>query len=278
METMITKYTSKKVYDYIKEKPYGRVLYTFDHGLGDLINFLPLYDEMKKLFPRCVFEIGTPMYRYYNTYLHSSIVSLGDNFRSMILLCTHIFKISYPEPSIEERNQGLRKPYLCNLKEMGIPNFIWKPYKYNWAINNNGSKRIGVHFTGSTNPRAKNIDFNVVESIWMEIEESGYTPFEMHMNCSNTLNRNYPTFINEINSLRFGSLDLQLLIDNIRECKLFFGVDSGPFYLAAAILGTDKCIFLKNKIELDWYFPYSMKCINTKIYKKGDIKKLFRNL
>jgi hypothetical protein len=274
---MITKYTSKKVYDYIKEKPYGRVLYVFDHGLGDLVNFLPLYDSMKALFPRCIFDIGTPMYRN-NVYLHSSIVSLGDNFRGMIPLCNHIFKINYPEPSIEERSKGLRKPYLCNLKEMGIPNFIWKPYKYNWVINNNGSKRIGVHFTGSTNPRAKNIDFNVMENIWKEIEESGYIPFEMHMNCSNTLDRSYPTFINETNSLRFGSLSLQLLIDSIRECKLFFGVDSGPFYLAAAILGTDKCIFLKNNMELDWYFPYPMKMIDTKKYKYGMIKKVIQSL
>jgi len=273
----VTDFRKEKIYNIIKRQPYGRVLFIFDHGLGDLINFLPLYDDIKRLFPRCDFKIGTPKYRY-NTYLHSSIIPLGDDFRSIISYCNYVFRINYSEPSIEEKNQGLRKPYLCNLKEMGIPNFIWKPYKFNWIINNNGSNKVGIHFTGSTNPKAKNIDFNIIDSIWKEIKESGYTPFEMHMNCSNTLDRNYPTFINEENSLRFGSLDLQLLIDNIRECKLFFGVDSGPFYLAAAILGTDKCIFLKNKIELDWYFPYPMKIIDTKGYKYGMVKKAIQNL
>lgn len=275
---MITDFKNKKVYEFIKDYPRGRVLFIFDHGLGDLINFLPLYDKMAELFPRCSFRIGTPIVRR-NAPLHSEIITLGDNFRTIIPYYSHIFKIGYPEPSIEERNQGLRKPYLCNLREMGIPNFIWKPYNFKYNINNNGSKKVGVHFTGSTNPKAKNIDFNIMEKIWREIEECGYKPFEMHINCDNTLNTSYPSFINELNSLRFiNSINLQLLIDNIKECKFFFGIDSGPFYLACALLGTDKCTFLEYKMPLDWYFPYPMKIIDTKTYKKGAIKRVIQSL
>ena len=45
---------------------------------------------------------------------------------------------------------------------MGIPNFIWKPYNFGLNIDNNGSKKIGIHFTGSTNSKMKNIDFKVI--------------------------------------------------------------------------------------------------------------------
>jgi ADP-heptose:LPS heptosyltransferase len=274
---MIIDYKKEKIYDIISKKPYGRALFVFDHGLGDLINFLPLFNEIKRLFPRCVFEIGTPISRN-NSYLHPSIIPLGDNFRAIIPYCTHIFKIQYPEPTMEEKNSGIRKPYFCNTREMGIPNFIWKPYTFNWSINNNGSNKVGVHFTGSTNPKAKNIDFKIMESIWNEIEKCGYIPIETHMNCGNTLDKSYPSFINDTNSLRFNNLDLSILIDNIKECKFFFGIDSGPFYLACAILGTDRCIFLEKNMDLNWYFPYPMKCIDTKKYKKGDIKKVLQNL
>jgi ADP-heptose:LPS heptosyltransferase len=272
-------YREKKVYDYLKRKPYGKVLFIFDHGLGDLINFLPLYNSIRSFFPDCTFKIGVPEKRKYTKDIHRSIILLGDSFRSTMQYYQHIFKIYYREPLVEEKNSGLQKPYLCNIQEMGIPNFIWKPFKYSdFVVDLNGSSYIGVHFTGSTNPNLKNVNFEIMEKIWREIEDCGYTPFDVHMDCCTTLNKKYPDFINEENSLRFSELDISKLIESICKCNYFFGIDSGPFYLASSILGVDRCVFLKNKVNVEWYFPNQVNVIDTRKYQYGVIKRMLRKL
>jgi hypothetical protein len=276
---MIVDYKDKKVYDHLKLRPYGKVLFIFDHGLGDLINFFPLYESMKNLFPNCTFKIGVPEKRKYTQELHPSIISLDNSFRSKMYLYQHIFRIHYKEPSIEERFEGIKKPYLCNSLEIGIPNLIWKPFKHSdFVINSNDSVHIGVHFTGSTNPRFKNINFSIMERIWKEIEECGCIPFDVHMDCYTTLDKNFPKFINKSNSLRFKKINMELLIYAIKQCKFFFGIDSGPFYLATSILGVNKCIFLKNKMDINWYFPNPVKIIDTLNYNNGTVTKLLETL
>lgn len=275
---MISDFKNKKIYQYLKEGGGGRVLFIFNHGIGDLINFLSSYERLKELFPNYLFKIGTPNYRK-NQCLYPDIISLDDNYRSMIRYYRYIFRVSYPEPTIINRREGIRKPYLCNIEELGIPNFVWKPFRYNNGfIYNKNSNLVGVHFTGNSNPKNKNIDFKIMEKIWKEIEEYGFIPFEVHMDSSNVIDRNFPDFINESNSLRFEKPDLELLMNKIKDCRYFLGVDSGPLYLSCSILGVDKCIFLKNMMDINWYFPYTINEIDTKKYKSSDIKRVLQSL
>jgi hypothetical protein len=141
----------------LREANGGKVLLIFNHGIGDLLMFLPIYEELKRFFPNYLFKIGTPNYRE-NECLYPDIIPLGDEYRSMIRHYTYIFRIGYPEPTIQHRNKGIRKPYLCNMEEIGLPNFIWKPFKYENGFHvNKHSKLVGVHFTGNSNPKNKNI-------------------------------------------------------------------------------------------------------------------------
>lgn len=274
---MVTDYRNKKVYDYLKDYPRGRVLFIFNHGLGDLINFLPLYDKMVELFPRCTFKIGTPISRK-NGQLHPQIISLGDGFRATLQYYSHIFRINYPEPSIEDRNQGLIKPYICNLREMGIPNFVWKTYDFKYNINTSKLKRIGFHFTGDTNHSLKNIDFKIIEKMWREVDKLGYEPFDVHSNTGNTKFIDYPSFINNNNSLRFQKFDIKELISIIKSCKYFIGIESGPLYLANSILGSHNVIGVENKMKISWYLPEKIIIIDSKQYGDLQLTKLLSYL
>lgn len=275
---MIDDFKNKKIYQYLKEGGGGKVLLIFNHGIGDLINFLSSYEKLKKLFPNYIFKLGTPNYRK-NQCLHPDIIILGDEYRSMIRYYKYIFRIGYPEPTIIHREKKIRKPYLCNIEELGIPNFVWEPFKYNngFAINKN-SKIVGIHFTGNSNPKNKNISFEKIEKIWGEIEGLGFIPFEIHMDSSNIIDRSFPSFVNKYNSLRFVSPDLQIMMDKIKECRYFFGVDSGPLYLSCSILGVENCIFLEHMMNIDWYFPYPIKRIDTKKYTFGDVRRIIQSL
>lgn len=275
---MICDFTKKKVYNYLEERPYtGKALFIFNHGLGDLINFLPLFERLKKLFPYWRFKIGCAADRRLDC-LSSSIITLDYDFRTYLSQYTYIFKISYPEPCIQDKRDKKYKPYICNEMEIGIPNFEWKPFKLNINLNNENSNIIGVHFTGNTNPKLKNINFLKMEMIWREIKNSGYDPFEVHMNTTNTYDLDYPSFINSNNSLRFKKSDLRLILDTVKKCKYFIGIDSGPFYLAGSVLGLDRCIGLENKIKFSWYLPYNISLINSDNYENGMVEKLLKNL
>lgn len=266
---MITDFRKKKVCDYLKENHNGKVLLIFDHGLGDLINFFPIYDSLNKRYPNYRFDIGTPLRRN-NSYLHRAIISLGDNFRDLISSYSYIFKIAYTEPTIEEKKNGIQKPYLCNIKEIGLPNFVWKPYIFDQNKEQNKElNRIGFHYTGDTNPGLKNINFKIVEKIWLELKENGYSPYEVHFNTKNTRNQDYPDFINEDNSSRFQRFDIRKLTDIINTCKYFIGIESGPLYLAYS-LGKE-VIGIENRMKIKWYSPIQIPIIDSNHYNNYDI-------
>lgn len=274
---IINDFTHKKVYDYLKVRQNGRALFIFNHGLGDFINFLPLLKHLKNIFPNWIFKLGCGGDRNVSSIIPDCIL-LSHDIRMLLSQYTYIFRLGYPEPNIVERKMGKIKPYLCNEKEMGLPDFKWEPYKLNVSLNNEKSNMVGVHFTGNTNPKLKNINFIKMEMIWRELKSQGFFPFEVHMNNSNTMDLNFPSFINAENSLRFQKPNLNLMINTISKCKYFIGIDSGPLYLAGSILGYDNVIGLENRIRIRWYLPYNIPIIDTNNYVKNDIKNIFNNL
>ena len=265
---------SKKIQQYLG-KTSGKVLLIFNHGLGDFINFLPIYEELKRLNPTITFNIGYTADRDFKV-LHRDCMPINlTNFRNDLnKRYTYIFKIDYPEPTDEEKNKGKAKPYCCMEQEIGI-NYKWQPYQYNFKPNNE-SKLIGIHFTGNTNHNLKNPKFDRIQVIWEEIKALGYTPFECHMNHNYQTETNYPEFINPNNSLRFTKPSMCLLLNKIKECKYFIGVDSGPLYLAGSILGLNNIIGLQAYFNISWYLPEKIDIIDTIFYKHGSITNLIK--
>jgi hypothetical protein len=240
----------------------------FDHGLGDFVNFLPVFEELKR-------QTGLQLYlsskeeRQYH-FIYPMIYDLE---------CYSVYNVKYLNviDSIKslELSKDYSKPYICAYFEFGLKPFIWKPIE----IPNYYSgmdKKVGIHFFGHTGANTKFCPTEIAELIWLEIELAGFNAFEVHMvpqfkyaykDCGN----DYLPFINESNSLRFEEPNLEKMMWEISKCRYFIGVDAGPLYLAGAILGYDKCLGLENRNYINNFLPVPINTISIKTYKKGSV-------
>lgn len=274
-----------KPIDAVKKANKGS-LFVFEHGLGDLINFIPVHKEFCRQTKISV-KIASSAKRQFHL-ISSGIISL-DGFESSIRQkFDYIYRIHYPDssnsnPPIELHNESA-KPYLCAFYELGMSDFTWTPFRMrnqSWVPNSN---RVGVHLFGHTGMSCKFCPNSVSELIWNEIVSAGYEPYEVHMipnfakeytiedrgdNCTLSM-------INPTNSLRFEKPDLARMIEEIGKCKFFIGIDSGPIYLASALLGCDRIIGLTNQKRHDHFLPKHITTTSVGSYKKGSIIKILK--
>jgi hypothetical protein len=253
---IINNYKVKKVVDYLKEKRNGRVLLLMRHGLGDIINFIPIVEELNKRYPFISFFIGVEedrksslIYSKIFEYNRNSILNLRRQF-------TYFFLIHYSEPY-----DDLSKPYLCNRDEIGLESFNWTPYKMKiekLIIKN----RIGVHFFGSTNQNNKSLTTEEANIFWDDLVTIGKSPFEIHNPKYNLYLDLGHDFYKFPNTIRFNNPNIKEIIDEISKCEYFIGIDSGMLYLAITILGVEKCIGIEKNYKISKYFPYGLKTIN----------------
>ena len=284
MAIISVRYKEQNIYDFcLSQLSGGKILLIFNHGLGDFINFMPLYLELKnKLTPKWRFQLGGDIHRGFQYLIGEEYVPINNyGVRELQRLYTKIVRTVYPEPTIEQKERGHTKPYCCNDHEIGLPNFIWTPWR-NKKINPiiSSSNKIGVHFFGNTNAKFKNTNSETAEIIWNEIKEMGYAPFEVHQFHNFTFDTNLwnPLFIAKNETLRYLKADLRKMVSAIQDCKYFVGVDSGPLYLASSILGSDNCVGLEREYKISWYNPSITNIINTSNYKKGSITQLIGKL
>jgi|APIni6443716594_1056825.scaffolds.fasta_scaffold00002_2 ADP-heptose:LPS heptosyltransferase len=276
MEGIINDLSKKKVVDYLKNIISGKILLLFPHGLGDLILFMPIVEELKRRFPRVNIKIGGDGKRGFGDIIGDNFFSIdgfGD-YRKILRQFSYVFNIQYPEPDMKRSVVTIQKPYLCNSKEIGLEDFVWKPYRLKVELKNENSKTIGVHFFGNTNSRHKNPTETCASRICKEIKEVGYIPFEVHMIHHFTKDQNLfigNNLFGKENSLRSEKPNVQTMINKIVECKYFVGVDSGPLYLAGSILGFDKVIGVQKYLEIGRYLPIEIPKIDVRYYKPRSI-------
>lgn len=257
----------------------GKSLFIFDHGLGDFINFLPIWHEfLEQTGVPC--HLGANKKRQFNL-INKKIITVNES--SIMRKYTYAYKILYPDPkntSIPiDISEEPAKPYICAFYELGMKPFIWKPYRMlnKWKVKD--SKRIGVHLFGHTGMNKKFCPVDVAECIWQEIIDAGYEPFECHMTPD--FADEYPDFIEADSmdclspecSLRFSKPNLQKMIEEIGGCKFFIGVDSGPIYLASALLGIDNIIGLENQKKHNNFLPKHIVTVPVLNYEQGAIYK-----
>lgn len=277
-----------KIYDYLESNPsIQNVCILMNHGLGDIINFIPIFDKLKSIFKNCSFKLGSLPEKGYKC-LHEDAIFMVPPYGKYSETFDVIFNISYLEPPRDEHNgffinsldkaidneliKKLSKVELCNYLEVGIPDFKWNYYKIN--INCNPIKRIGVHFFGYAWTKDKNVDIDTSYKIWNEIIKSGYDPYEIQMIPPNKVGIiEHPEFLNRGNSLRYNFPNLKLMMQEVSKCNYFFGVDSGPLYLAISILGPNSCIGLQKNREISKIFPRpSINLVDVKNYNDDSIK------
>lgn len=261
-------------------KSVGDVALGFDHGLGDFILFLPVFKELCRITNRKI-KIVSPSKRQFQLIDKSVTVmdSLSDGRFG------YIYRILYPDSSrlnvpMEHFNEPA-KPFLCSKYELGMPDFIWEPLKMEHRNDPNSNKRVGVHFCGHTGMNTKFCPPDVARRIWDEIKSKGYEPFEVHMEPSFSMEYNigdrgnhYFDFVNESNSLRFGKPDLGRMMEAIGRCRFFIGIDSGPVYLASAMLGIDNVVGLYNQKRHDHFMPIRISMVSVSPYRKNSIKRV----
>ena len=261
-------------------------LFVFEHGLGDFINFLPVYQEFCNQAHINV-KIAASKKRQFHL-INRNVISLEGTEVSLKQSYDYIYRVSYPDSTnstfpIELHNESA-KPYLCAFYELGMPDFTWTPYRMGNQWLDTNSNRIGVHLFGHTGMHRKFCPDLVAELIWNEIIDAGYEPFEIHMipNFANEYNLkdrgcdNSLSMINKTNSLRFEEPDLKRMIEETGKCKFFIGIDSGPIYLASALIGCDNLIGLTNLKRHDHFLPKHISTINVSTYKKGSIKQIIK--
>lgn len=257
----------------------GRSLFIFNHGLGDLINFLPVWYEFVEqtgITP----TLGSSPKRQFNL-INKNIIDVEE--KSLIRKYTFTYKVLYPDPkntSIPiELSEESAKPYICAYYELGMNPFIWKPYRMLNKYKDENSNRVGVHLFGHTGMHKKFCPVNVAELIWQEIVDAGYEPYECHMTPD--FADEYPDFVEADSmecitsdcSLRFEKADLGKMIKEIGKCKYFIGVDSGPIYLASALLGIDNIIGLENQKKHNNFLPKHIVTVPVIHYEPGTIYK-----
>jgi len=255
----------------------GRSIFIFDHGLGDLINFLPVWQEFIRqtgIMP----SLGSSAKRQFD-FISSNIISIDKSFNNRQY--QYIYKVLYPDPKNSsipiDISEEPAKPYICAYYELGMEEFTWRPYHMLNKYKVSDSKRVGVHLFGHTGMHKKFCPVDVAEKIWQEIIDAGYEPYECHMTPD--FAEEYPDFVEADSmecltpdcSLRYEQADLGKMIKEIGKCKFFIGVDSGPIYLASALLGTDYMIGLENKKKHNNFLPKHIITVPVLNYKSGTI-------
>ena len=134
MET-ITTYRDKKLVQYLK--PGLRVCLSFRHGVGDTVQFQPIYETLKRLYPDVHWNLKT-----YNG--QEAIWDDGTDTEY-----DYWFEIAYPS---SEHLPGITKPQLCCDVELGIkysdvPEPLSPPPKRNFD-----SPLVAVHFQSTCDP------------------------------------------------------------------------------------------------------------------------------
>lgn len=262
----------EKVCDFLTKYESGKCCILFNHGLGDFILFLPIFEELVKRFEKWDLYIGCTPDRNFK-YLHPKVRIIdapygkyGDEFDIMCNIQypdapRNLTTIEYYKKLGIEDADTISKPHLCNKMEIGLDSFEWKPYKLN-VKGNKVEKKVGVHFFGYSKGKEKNVPMDIAEKLWDSLKMNGFIPFEIQMIPIEHLNViEQPSFISKEETLRFEFPNLKKMCEEIATCSLFVGVDSGPLYLAMSILGPEKCIGLEGLRKFDKVLPHGVVCV-----------------
>lgn len=250
----------------------------FNHGLGDFVNFMPLFRALQEAVkPHWSVSIASHCDRQFKV-ICPEVIAIG---KDVVKRVDYHRRVEYPEPIPEF---GFKKPELCNWREIGLPEFKWVPWVELTNLVDNKKKhkkRIGVHFYGVSRGANKNVSYDDAIKIWREIEEAGYEPFEIHMKQSYVYHSNvdpdeekFGEFVQK-RTLRQSKADLKQLVNKVSGCQFFIGVDSGPLYVANALLGGKNVLGLQSDVsKIDDYVCNAIMVKSIRPYESGTVKRI----
>lgn len=254
-----------------------KVLIAFFHGVGDLVMFRVVFDQLKKVYPDISFHLGICKGLGQEEIVPDAI-QLNADWREKAEETDEfdfydiVFSCNFP---MNEGQQELTKGEWCAEKELGIPIEGCAGHK---RVECGVNRLVGVHYNITCLPDACNPSYETAKKIWDEIRSLGMIPFETHFQH---------VFHNPVNS-KFDFVDstargciprLSTLAGLLNLCYAFVGVVSGNFHLALSILPSNKICLLEKDFKLRSFTKKDVCTVNIKDdYKEGSIKEFLLNI
>jgi hypothetical protein len=235
------------------------VLIPFWHGVGDVVMFLPLLEEVRRLYPGIRFDIGLCRGLDQESFVPEAVLLDGD-WREKIPTMEYdiVFPCNFPIEDLN--NPGKTKAEVCCERELGI---VPPPTSHLPIL---ARPLVGVHFQITSVPWVANADEPVAKQIWEDIKSVNCTPIETHYQhvFHNPANVRYE-FVD--NHVRACGARLHNLMSMLRACTWFVGVVSGNFHLALSILGPQRVLLLEKDLKAGHFTKWPIATANLKDYK-----------
>lgn len=305
----LTNQPKSKLINYLHSGNNCSALIISDHGLGDVVEFLSLFEMTQKRYPNWDLYFGyhpsldfkllhpksypiTELNKEYTLPIGRSIVQMPNVLQRYDLdklseKFDYIFAIQmydYKHPINPHTKIPNPKPKLemCKVLEFGYPEETpIEKYRLNINLNNSDNKYIAFHCDGNTDKMIKTPTLQEQELIWNEIKDAGFTPIDIHLNSRVTISnsiKNLPPFMKEEESIRDSGGGLELLLNTISKCVGIVGILSGPLHLSNCILEENKCIGLQKGFTISNYILNSkMNVLDiNKGYEKGSVYNILK--
>ena len=250
----------QKLKSYLDSGKYKKVLIVFWHGLGDVIQFLNVFDKLKSLYPDIHFDIGLQKGLDQETIIPEAILlpDLKDIERNWDLTVLLHFPV--------ETDPTCTKSELCCKNELGI-----EPVSGHKKLPDFPSPLVAVHFNITSLPNLANPSEEVAHKIWNEIREVGLVPIEVHYHhiFDNPVNKIFPWVDCTV---RRCQAKISSLLGLLRVSRFFIGVVSGPFHSAMSILPHERICFLQKDIPVERFTYEKIKVVDIKSYKDNSVR------
>ena len=244
-----------------------RILIVFWHGIGDLLMFYPLYDQLKKTFPQHKFDLGL-----LPGVDHGAIIPEGKEIPEKDFLKDHDFAFVLSFHMVEGSNH-MTKAEFCIQQELGdmgafdlvLPKLAKQP-----------NRLVGVHFQGTCLPGSTNPDEAVAKRIWDDLIEWGYVPIDLHFEhvFHNPVNK---PFLWAERGCRGLKPSLGTLLMLIQRCHAVVAVASGPFVLSMCN-NPERTIYLQKNHKIDCYVKGFKNVVDLAKYDRGVLLSMLNNI
>lgn len=254
---IITDFKQKKLAEYLQ--PGMKVLIRFGHGWGDTQMFIPVLEELRRLYPETTIDL----------YVECGQEEIFQSYPNKDSL-EHDLVFSLDFPMAEGSN--LTKAEKCCIEELGIV-----PPKREFPIYNRMESPIVLcHFQGTALPGSVNCPEGVAQQIWQEIIDAGKIPMECHFEhvFHNPFNAKYG-FVDS--TVRKVQPKLSNLISLVQNSCAFIGVASGPLITALSVY-PKRTLFLEKLHTIESYTRQPVAKVDIKNYTPGTVRRWINGL
>lgn len=252
--TVVREYKEKKIAEQLE--PGKRYLLLFEHGLGDAIMFVPLVNELRRLYPKSVIHYSLGGKRGQEILFPEAVEWRPD-------LYDKAFKIGFPM-----EGEGRTKQEQCCHYELGIPFVDARP---SFALTE--SPIVLVHFQ-STSCSWMNLPEGTAKTIWDEVGQAGKIPYEVqfyHYWNAPTKDKYWNFLTTTARNASKEASNAQNLLGLMQRAYAFIGVVSGPLNLALAVC-PERTLALNTQLGVEGITRAKVARIDALRYRPGIVR------